>query len=65
MNLVVIRKRIDEMGLKHVSLAKQLDMHPTAFSRVLAGKRKFDVERLAKLLSILDLKFEALMKKAS
>lgn len=64
-DLDVIRRRIDEKGLKHISLAKRMNMHPTSFSRLVTGKRKFDVEKLAQLLEILDLKFEALLQKAS
>lgn len=65
MNLVMLRTEIDRRGLKHRALAEQIEMHPTTFCRALKGQAKFTVNQMAKLLKILNLKFEALVKSAS
>lgn len=65
MSLQALRQVIDSRGLKHKTLAKQIDLHPSVFSRALKGKRKFEADKLEKLFAILNLKPEALLGKAS
>lgn len=65
MDVSKLRQLIDSRGLKHKKLAARIDMHPSVFCRALKGEKKFDQEKLELLLKILDLKFEALLQKAS
>lgn len=65
MNLIMIRDVIEKTGLKHRALAKQIGVHPNTLSRFLTGKTMLGSEALMKLLSILNLKPESLLKKVS
>lgn len=65
MNLAKIRAEIESKGIKHVWLAGQIGVHPNTLSRFLTGKTELGLDSLAKLLKILNLKFESLLQKAS
>lgn len=65
MNLAVIRNKLDDTGKTHKEIAEELGIHPTTLSRFLNGKTELGLESLAKLLKLLNVKFEALIKKAS
>jgi len=65
MNLELIKTEIEKKGLKQVWLADQISVHPKTLSRFLNGKTEMGLLEVAKLLGILNIKFEALMKKAS
>ena len=65
MNRALIRSEIENMGFRRVWLAGQIGVHPTTLNRFLSGKTMLGSEALMELLSILKLKPEALLKKAS
>jgi len=64
-NLTVIEEKLRSKGLKKNWVAEQLKVHPSTFRRFLNGQAELGLEQLATLLKILDLKFEALIDKAS
>ena len=65
MNLQTIEQQIKIKGLKKGWVAEKIGIHPVTLRRFLKGDTELKLEKLAKLLEVLDLKFEALMKKAS
>jgi len=65
MNRTLIRKEIEKLGLRRVWLAAKIGVHPTTLNRFLNGKTVLGSEALMELLTILKLKPEALLKKAS
>lgn len=65
MNLNLINERIREKGLKKGWVAEQIGVHPCTLRRFLKGETEIGLDSLAKLLKIINLKFESLTQKAS
>ena len=64
MNVQVIEKAIAKNGLKKNWVAEQIGVHPGTLRRFLRGKADLSSAKLIRLLEILDLKLEALVKSA-
>lgn len=64
MNIEVIEKRIKQSGLKKSWVAEQIGVHPATLRRFLNGKTELGLEPFARLLTLLNLKLEALMESA-
>ena len=65
MDLGIVRAAIAKKKVPHYEFAKQLGVHPATLSRFLNGKTVLRSEELMKLMSLLKIKPEALMRSAS
>lgn len=64
MRVDIIKNRVKELAFTQKGLADRIGVHPNTLHNFLNGRSEIGSEKLYKLLEILDLKFETLMRSA-